>query len=206
MNKIINSEILSHFICISSFSLLSLLIFYPVLQGKKIMQSDTQQYLAMSKQLRDFRIKKNEDLYWIDNAYCGMPTYQLGAKYRYDLLTPIHKLLKFLPHPSYMTFIYFLGFYVFILSFGFKNRYAFFGAICYGLSTYLLIIIQVGHNTKAVALGYLPFVFASLNYIFKNKSIWPLIALSLLMGLQIRSNHYQIRYYMCILIGFFLSF
>ena len=206
MNKIINSEILSHFICISSFSLLSLLIFYPVLQGKKIMQSDTQQYLAMSKQLRDFRIKKNEDLYWIDNAYCGMPTYQLGAKYRYDLLTPIHKLLKFLPHPSYMTFIYFLGFYVFILSFGFKNRYAFFGAICYGLSTYLLIIIQVGHNTKAVALGYLPFVFASLNYIFKNKSIWPMIALSLLMGLQIRSNHYQISYYMFILIGIFLSF
>ena len=45
------------------------------------MQSDTQQYLAMSKQLQDFRIKKNEDLYWIDNAYCGMPTYQLGAKY-----------------------------------------------------------------------------------------------------------------------------
>ena len=105
-----------------------------------------------------------------------------------------------------MIFIYFLGLYVFILSLGFKNRYAFFGAICYGLSTYLLIIIQVGHNTKAVALGYLPFVFASLNYIFKNKSIWPMIALSLLMGLQIRSNHYQISYYMFILIGIFLIF
>ena len=139
------------------------------------MQSDTQQYLAMSKQLQDYRIDKNEELYWIDNAYCGMPTYQLGAKYPFDILTPIHKILKFLPHPSYMIFIYMLGFYVFILSLGFKNRFAFFGAICYGLSTYLLIIIQVGHNTKAIALGYLPFVFASLNYIFKNKSIWPII-------------------------------
>ena len=206
MKKILNSEILLHFICISSFSLLSLFIFYPILQGKKIIQSDTQQYLAMSKQLQDFRIDENEDLYWVDNAYCGMPTYQLGAKYPYDLLTPIHKLLKFLPHPSYMIFIYLLGFYVFILSFGFKIRYAFFGSICYGLSTYLLIIIQVGHNTKAVALGYLPFVFASLNYIFKSKSILPIIALSLLMGLQIRSNHYQISYYMFILIGIFLSF
>ncbi len=206
MKKILNSEILSHFIYISSFSLLSLLIFYPILQGKKIMQSDTQQYLAMSKQLQDSRIEKNEELYWIDNAYCGMPTYQLGAKYPYDLLTPIHKLLKFLPHPAHMVFIYLLGFYVFILSLGFKNKYAFFGAICYGFSTYLLIIIQVGHNTKAVALGYLPFVFASLNYIFKNKSIWPMILLSLLMGLQIRSNHYQISYYMFILVGIFLSF
>ena len=206
MKKILNSEILLHFIYISSFSLLSLFVFYPILQGKKIFQSDTQQYLAMSKQLQDSRINNDEELYWIDNAYCGMPTYQLGAKYPYDVLTPIHKILKFLPHPSYMAFIYMLGFYVFILSLGFKNRFAFFGAICYGLSTYLLIIIQVGHNTKAVALGYLPLVFASLNYIFKNKSIWPLILLSLFMGLQIRANHYQITYYMFILIGIFMGF
>ena len=206
MKKILNSEILLHFIYISSFLLLSLFVFYPILQGKKIFQSDTQQYLAMSKQLQDSRIDNGEELYWIDNAYCGMPTYQLGAKYPYDVLTPIHKILKFLPHPSYMTFIYMLGFYIFILSLGFKNRFAFFGAICYGLSTYLLIIIQVGHNTKAVALGYLPLVFASLNYIFKNKSIWPLILLSLFMGLQIRANHYQITYYMFILIGIFMGF
>ena len=206
MKKILNSEILLHFIYISSFFLLSLFVFYPILQGKKIFQSDTQQYLAMSKQLQDSRLDNDEELYWIDNAYCGMPTYQLGAKYPYDVLTPIHKILKFLPHPSYMTFIYMLGFYIFILSLGFKNRFAFFGAICYGLSTYLLIIIQVGHNTKSVALGYLPLVFASLNYIFKNKSIWPLILLSLFMGLQIRANHYQITYYMFILIGIFMGF
>lgn len=206
MKKILNSEILSHFIYISSFSLLSLFIFYPILQGKKIIQSDTQQYLAMSRQLQDYRIDNDEELYWIDNAYCGMPTYQLGAKYPYDVLTPIHKVLRFLPHPSYMIFIYLLGFYFFILSLGLKNKFAFFGSICYGLSTYLLIIIQVGHNTKAIALGYLPFVFASLNYIFKNKSTWPVILLSLLTALQIRANHYQISYYMFILIGIFLVF
>ena len=204
MKKILNSDILSHFIYISFFLLLSLFIFYPILQGKKIMQSDTQQYLAMSRQLQDNRIDKDEELYWIDNAYCGMPTYQLGAKYPYDVLTPIHKLFKFLPHPSYMIFIYLLGFYFFILSLGFKNKYAFFGAICYGLSTYLLIIIQVGHNTKAIAIGYLPMVFAALNYIFKNKSIWSVIILSLFIGLQIRANHYQISYYMFILVGIFL--
>ena len=204
MKKILNSDILSHFIYISFFLLLSLFIFYPILQGKKIMQSDTQQYLAMSRQLQDNRIDNDEELYWIDNAYCGMPTYQLGAKYPYDVLTPIHKLFKFLPHPSYMIFIYLLGFYFFILSLGFKNKYAFFGAICYGLSTYLLIIIQVGHNTKAIAIGYLPMVFAALNYIFKNKSIWSVIILSLFIGLQIRANHYQISYYMFILVGIFL--
>ena len=32
------------------------------------MQSDTQQYLAMSKQLQDYRIDNDEELYWIDNA------------------------------------------------------------------------------------------------------------------------------------------
>ena len=72
------------------------------------MQSDTQQYLAMSRQLQDFRIDNNNDLYWVDNAYCGMPTYQLGAKYPFDALTPIHKILKFLPHPPLSEILHFL--------------------------------------------------------------------------------------------------
>ena len=35
-----------------------------------------------------------------------------------------------------------------------------FGAIGFGFSTYLLIILQVGHNTKALAVGYIPLVFS----------------------------------------------
>ncbi len=64
------------------FVLLSLSIFYPILQGKELLQSDIQQYRGMSRQLQESRETSNEELYWIDNAFGGMPTYQLGPNTR----------------------------------------------------------------------------------------------------------------------------
>ena len=75
-------------------------------------------------------------------------------------------------------------------------KYAVFGALAYGLSTYLLIIIQVGHNTKAQALGYLPFVLAGVQWIFRKKYFWGFAFSTFAIALQIRANHYQITYYM----------
>ncbi|MEN8851957.1 MAG: YfhO family protein [Candidatus Arcticimaribacter sp.] len=188
------------------FVLLSLAMFYPLLQGKKLFQSDTAQYSGMARQLQESREKSGEELYWIDNAFGGMPTYQLGAKYPYDVLTPLHKVVRLLPHPSYLLFLYFLGAYVFLLSIGQPKKYAILGALAYGLSTYLLIIIQVGHNTKAQALGYLPFVFAAMHYIFSKKSLWGIVFGGLAMAMQIRANHYQMTYYMLLLMGLYVGF
>ena len=42
----------------------------------------------MSRQLKDYRAQTGEETYWIDNAFGGMPTYQLGAKYPADFLNP----------------------------------------------------------------------------------------------------------------------
>ena len=74
------------------------------------------------------------------------------------------------------------------------------GALAYGLSTYLLIIISGRHNTKAQALGYLPFVFAAVHYLFQKKSLWGFLFAALAMGLEIRANHYQMTYYMLLLL------
>lgn len=188
------------------FMVISLAFFYPLLQGKKLMQSDTQQYLGMSRQLQENRSIKSQELYWIDNAFGGMPTYQLGAKYPYDVLTPIHKIFRLLPHPAYLLFLYFFGAYLFLLVFGLPKPYAVLGGLAYGFSTYLLIIIQVGHNTKAQALGYFPLVFAAIHYLFKSKSMLGIVFAALAMGLQIRANHYQMTYYMLLLLGVYVGY
>ena len=189
------------------FALLSLAVFfYPLLQGKQLFQSDTAQYSGMARQLQESRQDNDEELYWIDNAFGGMPTYQLGAKYPNDILTPLHKVFRLLPHPSHLLFLYLIGAYFFLLSIGQEKKYAILGALAYGLSTYLLIIIQVGHNTKAQALGYLPFVLAAIHYIFSKKSLWGIVFGAIAMGLQIRANHYQMTYYMLLLMALYVGF
>ena len=97
-----------HLGILMGFVLLSLTVFYPLFQGKELLQSDIQQYRGMSRQLQDSRDASGEELYWIDNAFGGMPTYQLGAKYPNDLLTPIHKLVRTIPAPAFSLFLYLL--------------------------------------------------------------------------------------------------
>ena len=206
MKKLIDliqfKNILPHLSALLIFVGISFCVFYPVIEGKKLLQSDIQQYQGMSKQLQDSR-QKGVELYWIDNAFGGMPTYQLGAKYPFDFLTPIHKLVQILPHPVFLIFLYFLGCYLFLLSMRIPIKYALFGALAYGLSTYLLIIIQVGHNTKAQALGYLPFVLAGVQWVFRKKYFLGFIFSTFAIAMQIRANHYQMTYYLLLLLLIF---
>ena len=203
MKKLIDlirfKNILPHLSAVLIFIGISFCVFYPVIKGKKLFQSDIQQYQGMSKQLQESR-KKGVELYWIDNAFGGMPTYQLGAKYPFDFLTPIHKIVRLLPHPIFLVFLYFLGCYLLLLSMRVPMKYALFGALAYGLSTYLLIIIQVGHNTKAQALGYLPFVLAGVQWVFRKKYFLGFVFSCFAIAMQIRANHYQITYYLLLLL------
>ena len=105
-----------HLAVLIGFVLLSISVFYPIIQGKKLLQSDIQQYRGMSRQLQENRETKGEELYWIDNAFGGMPTYQLGAKFPNDILTPVHKLVRLIPAPAFSLFLYLLGAYLFLLS------------------------------------------------------------------------------------------
>ena len=189
-----------HLIVVLGFIIISSFFYYPVLFGKEIFQSDISQYRGMAKEIIEQREKNKKETYWIDNAFGGMPTFQLGAKYPYDILTPIHKVFRILPHPIFLMFLYFFSFYIFLIVIKIPIKYSVLGSLAYGLSTYLLIIIQVGHNTKAQAMGYLPLVLAGIIMIFQKRYKWGLILSIIAIALQIRANHYQISYYLILLI------
>ena len=189
-----------HLIVVLGFIIISSFFYYPVLFGKEIFQSDISQYRGMAKEIIEQREKNKKETYWIDNAFGGMPTFQLGAKYPYDILTPIHKVFRILPHPIFLMFLYFFSFYIFLIVIKIPIKYSVLGSLAYGLSTYLLIIIQVGHNTKAQAMGYLPLVLAGIIMIFQKRYKWGLILSIIAIALQIRANHYQISYYLILLL------
>jgi hypothetical protein len=92
-------NILTHLISVVFLAIISVAYFYPVLSGKSIQQSDISQFMGMSKQIVDHREKFDEDPYWLDNAFLGMPSYQVSAKYPYDILSIIDQSIRFLPRP-----------------------------------------------------------------------------------------------------------
>ena len=85
-----------------------------------------------------------------------MPTYQLGAKYPNDVIGMLDDALRFFTSSSGLFIPLFLGFYVLLMVLKVDPLKAFFGALAFGLSTYLIIILGVGHNAKAHAIAYMP--------------------------------------------------
>ncbi|MEK9530188.1 MAG: hypothetical protein VWZ86_01855, partial [Flavobacteriaceae bacterium] len=107
---------LPHVLVTLFFVIISLAYFYPVLSGKSLVQSDIVQYKGMQRQILEHRATYDEEPYWMDNAFVGMPTYQVTPRYPYDLLRYVDDFMRFLPRPADMLFLYLFFFYVFAQS------------------------------------------------------------------------------------------
>lgn len=198
-----------HLLAIIGFIIISLVYFYPVIQGKKIYQSDIAKYTGMAKEQIDFRAETNTEPYWTNSSFGGMPTYQSGANYPNDYIGMLDNAIRFLPRPADYLFLYFIGFYALMLVFRVDPLKAFFGALAFGLSTYLIVIIGVGHNAKAHAIGYMPFVVAGFILVFRKKYLLGGIVTMLAVALEITANHFQMTYYLLLLLivmGFFFAY
>ena len=189
-----------HLICILLFVIVSLAYFSPVLSGKTIFQSDIAQHNGMAKELRDFRAETGEETYWTDSAFGGMPTYQLGARYPYNYIKKLDETLRFLPRPADYLFLYFIGMYILFLVLKLDYKLAFLGALAFGFSTYLIIILGVGHNAKAHAIAYMPLVLSGIILTFRGKFLWGMVLTTLAMGLELSANHFQMTYYLLLLV------
>jgi hypothetical protein len=199
--KILN-RFYPHFLALVGFVLVSIIYFYPVLQGKQLYQSDIAQYTGMAKEQNDFRAAEKTEPYWTNAAFGGMPTYQLGANYPHNYIKKIDAVLRFLPRPADYLFLYFLGFYSLLLVLKTDPLKAFIGALAFGFSTYLIVIIGVGHNAKAHAIAYMPMVVAGVILVFRRKYILGGLLTMFAVAFEINANHFQMTYYLLFLLFF----
>ncbi|MHA6280673.1 YfhO family protein [Salinimicrobium sp. CAU 1759] len=193
-------KVLPHLFVFLGFIVLSLAYFYPVLQGKEIFQSDIAQYIGMARQQNEFRAETGEEPYWTDAAFGGMPTYQLGANYPHNYIKELDRALRFLPRPADYLFLYFIGIYILFLVLKIDYRLAFLGALAFGFSTYLIIILGVGHNAKAHAIAYMPWVLGGILLCFRRRYIPGFLLLAFGMALEISANHFQMTFYLLLLV------
>ena len=193
-------KFLPHLVVIVLFIIASLAYFSPVLQGKKIFQSDIVQYTGMAKQQNDFRKTTGEETYWTNSAFGGMPTYQLGARYPHNYIKKLDLTLRFLPRPADYLFLYFIGMYILFLVLKIDYKLAFVGALAFGFSTYLIIILGVGHNAKAHAIAYMPLVLSGILLTFQRKYLCGFLLTAVAMALELAANHFQMTYYLLLLV------
>ncbi|MBL31915.1 MAG: hypothetical protein CMP62_04240 [Flavobacteriales bacterium] len=199
-----------HIYAILIFATITIVYCFPILNGKKINQSDYKQFLGMSKEIVDYRDSTGKEALWTNSMFGGMPAYQISVYYPNNILVQIDKFLQlYLPRPVGTMFLYFLGFYILMLCLKINPHLSILGALAFGFSSYFFIILEAGHNTKAHAIAYMAPSVASLIYCFTNKltyrwsNIIPFFFAFLCLGLHLRANHLQITYYLLFILGFF---
>lgn len=190
-------KIIPHIIAIVSFIAISFVFFSPVMEGKKLFQSDMAQFDGASKELHDYEKASGEGANWANAMFSGMPSYQIAFPQSNNIFNTIAPPLT-LWNRSFDAGIFFvmmLGFYVFMCSMGAKPLISAFSALIYALGSYNVIIITVGHITKAWAMAMIAPILAGMILVFKRKYISGIIIFTLSLGLQIYFNHIQITYY-----------
>ncbi len=182
------------------FLVVTFAYFTPLLEGKKILQSDIVNFRGMSKEIVDFRAKTGQEPLWTNSMFGGMPAYQISANYTSNLIGHLDKVLTLgLPHPASLVFLYFLGFFILLLVMGVDPWLSIAGATAFAFSSYFFIIIDAGHNSKAHAIAYMAPVMAGIILTVKRKYLWGGLMTAIFLSLEVKANHPQITYYLAMI-------
>ena len=208
MNHPLLKKSLPHLIAVVVFILAGIAYFTPVTDGYSISQSDILMHKGTSKEITDHRAEYGEEPLWTNNAFGGMPTTQISIYYPTNMMQYVSKAFQlWLPSPLNFFFILMIGFYIMTQFLGVKPWLGILGSLAYALSCYFVIIIMVGHNTKVLALGYLPAMIGAVIYTYRNRKIFlGAVLTALFVALELTSNHVQITYYGMFVIFFFVVF
>jgi hypothetical protein len=193
-----------HIIAVLLFFLISCIYMYPVFSGKQLQQGDISNFKGISKEIVDFREKYGEEPLWTNSLFCGMPAYQISVYYKHNILKPLHALFSlygFIP-VSYI-FLCLMGAYIAFIIFGLNPWLSIAGAIAYTFSSYFFTLLEAGHVSKALALGYLPPIIAGVYLSFRGKILLGSLITGIFLGLQLLINHLQITYYTFLIILIF---
>ncbi len=168
---------------------------FPLLEGKTLVTHDIQSHAGMAKELIDYREANGEEAVWTNAMFGGMPGYMISVVYSANLLTRIQSTVLSLLHPAAMLILLMAGFYILLNALRINRWLSVAGALAFGFSSYHLIIISAGHNSKAYAIGYLMIVMAGVLYAYRV-NVWK-GALLFAVGLsfEIMAGHPQITYY-----------
>ena len=196
-----NKQFLGILFAIIAFAVITLVYFSPILEGKRIKQHDIEMHKGMSQEINEFRDETGEQSLWTNSMFGGMPAWNIGVQQNSNLMTYVQKIIGLgFPSPIMSVFISMLGFFILLLVLDCKIWISFIGALAYGFTSYLFIVMGAGHNSKAVAMAYMAPVIAGIIMTYKGKYLWGAVLTAISLALEIRAGHIQITYYLFMIV------
>lgn len=200
------NKILPHIIAIIIFLVTTVIFFKPVLDGKALNQHDMIGWKGMAQ--NSFEVKEHTGKFplWNTHVFSGMPNYQIALEGK-TVLPDINKIMGLgLPKPISFFFIAAVCFYILCLTLGLRPIIGILGALAYAFSTYNPVILSAGHETKMMAIAYMPLLLSGILLIYQKRYWIGLSIATLGAYLELMANHPQVNYYFFIIAGFITIF
>jgi len=195
MNSGLFKKLLPHLIAIVIFLVISVFFCKPILDGNVLRQSDVIGWKSMAQNAFEYKAKHGHYPLWNPNLFSGMPNYQVAMEGKSVLPDFVSILSLWLPKPMNFFFLACICFYILCLSLRLKPVIGILGSIAFAFSTYNPIIIGVGHETKMLAIAFMPLLMAGMILTYEKKYWLGLSVTTLGAYLEIAANHPQINYY-----------
>ena len=183
------------------FLLLSIMYFLPQMQGKEIQQSDILSVRGMNQEAVEWRAKTGRVMLWTNAMFSGMPTFQMSAPQKMNLVKYIDKLNQaFIERPIGYFFAAMMTCYIVLLCLGSGHWASMLGAVAFGFTTNQISLFETGHMSKFMTVVYSAYLVGGSILAYQKKYLAGGVLFALGMGLSLYNNHIQMTYY----IGLFL--
>lgn len=198
---------LPHAVAILVFFLLSAIFFSPAFQGFDLRQGDIDQYVGMSKEIKDFRSVYHSDPLWTNSMFSGMPAYQISVEQTRSLpALLITGMRTVFPGPVGILFLAMLSFYILGLCMKVNPWLSILGAVGFGFASINILYLGAGHASKVIAIALMPATLGGVLLTFRRSLYLGIGVTALFASLELAANHLQMTYYLLILIGFVALF
>jgi len=197
-------KIIPFIIAMVVFYILSAVFFKSeAFDGMVLQQTDNIQVQGMNREAREYYKKDGKVIQWTNTMFGGMPTTMIFQKNKGNLLRHFYSASMFwkdMKSPSIELYVAMMFMFLALLLFGIDWRIAILGGIGFAFGTYHMELLEAGHATKMIAIGFFGLVISSAWYAYNRNLLLGASIFAVSLGMQVYATHYQITYYTLMII------
>ena len=164
--------------------------------GKTLYQGDSVSYKGMAQEAIEYSKATGDVALWTNSMFSGMPTYQIAAPQKHNLLNYIYKTLKLgFSKPIGYFILGMFTFYFMMLILGFNSWISLISSFAFSFLTNNIFLLEAGHMSKISAIMITPLIMAGVILLLRKNYIKGGIIFAISMGMELLSNHVQMTYY-----------
>ena len=204
MSPALKKNLIATLIILAGFFLVTVLFNYPATIGGKVLAThDYVQWRSVAYEAMQWKDKTGEQPLWSNSVFGGMPTYTFYGPMGNNYILYIGNFFYgILPRPANYMLLAMICFFILTSVLKINRWLGAIGAIAFAFSSYNILILHAGHETKMMDISYIPAVFAGMVLLFRGKYLTGGALFSVALSLAIVAGHYQIVYYLILILAF----